>query len=385
MNDCTDLFPGAIAFDRSADLDGFLREVPARGAVCLLRDAGGLPIQLLCTGNLRADLKRRLGEGDAARAKRQVDYRQVVAWVNYARVDSAFESDLLYLSAARRIFPDSYRGLVSSDPAWFIHLDPAHPYPRYVRTQNLSGPGRYFGPVENRRAAGRLIELVEDCFDLCRYDRILTQSPNGSACAYKSMGRCPAPCDGSISMTNYRQLIDFSARTLQNPAPLIDAQTRRMAAAAAEQCFEMAGKIKAHIGQLSELGAGPFRFLRTLDHFRFLSLQRGPGRNTAKVFLIAPGAVELLACLPRMPVTAADLRHMALQRAQEVSSAPIDQAAVERIGVVAHHLFQSKRHPGAFLPLGDLDERSILRAFAELHKRNRRAPAAEPGDDAAIE
>src|SRR5262249_38085710 len=162
-------------------------------------------------------------------------------------------------------------------------------FPRYVKTIDLAKRGTYLGPLEDKHAAARLIELAEDAFDLCRYYNVLVESPHGRACAYKEMGKCPAPCDGSISMDQYRHLIEWSAQTLADPRNFIADQKSRMQAAATELRFETAGKIKAFVDELSELGKGQFRHVRPLEDFRWLSLQRGPRDGQAKVFLITPG------------------------------------------------------------------------------------------------
>ncbi len=90
------------------------------------------------------------------------------------------------------------------------------------------------------------------------------------------MGKCPAPCDGSISMEQYRLLIELSVATLRDPVPFLHDQKQRMEQAAGELRFELAAKIKAYIEELSALGKGPFRHAADLDEFRFVSVQRGP-------------------------------------------------------------------------------------------------------------
>src|SRR5207244_13517095 len=134
-------------------------------------------------------------------------YREVVRKIYWKRVDSGFEADWVYYEAARQLFPDSYRGMVGFRPACFIHVNPETNFPRYTKTIDLAKRGELLGPIEDKHAAGTLIELVEDAFDLCRYYNILVQAPHGRACAYKEMGKCPAPCDGSIDMDQYRLMI----------------------------------------------------------------------------------------------------------------------------------------------------------------------------------
>jgi hypothetical protein len=397
----TAVFDRHLAFDPAAGvagLDEFLKGAPARWAVYLLADADDRPVQLLCVKNLRYSLKRRLGGGgddEAAGPSRRVNYRELVRRVHWRRVDSAFEADWLYYEAARACFPDTYQGMVGFRPAWFVHVDPDAAFPRYTKTTDLakladrgggcgSGTGvpggggagagaNLFGPLEDKHAAGRLVQLVEDAFDLCRYHHILVDAPRAKPCAYKEMGKCPAPCDGSISLPQYRQLVRWSVRTLQDPAEFIREQEARMGAAAAELRFETAGKIKQFVEQLRQLGKGPFRHARPLREFVFVSLQHGPRAGTAKVFLISRGRVEeVLGLLGDAPNPGAVLR-VALERAAELEAAPLDASGAERIGVVAHHLFSGK-HRGVFLRLDTIDEKSLAKAYRDLGKQ---APAAE--------
>src|SRR5207237_6872511 len=133
-------------------------------------------------------------------------------------------------------------------PAWFIHVNPQTNFPRYTKTIDLGGKtGVFIGPLEDKYAAARLIEEIEDAFDLCRYYNILVQAPNARACAYKEMGKCPAPCDGTIAVDQYRALVEYSTRALTEPIDLVREHTRRMQSAAAGLHFESAARIKAYV------------------------------------------------------------------------------------------------------------------------------------------
>jgi hypothetical protein len=326
------------------------------------------------------------------------------------------------------LFPLSYQGMVGFRPAWFVHVNPEAEFPRYVKSTDLTKPGLYLGPVEDKHVAARLIELVEDLFDLCRYYNLLTEAPNARACAYKEMGKCPAPCDGSISMEQYRHLIEWSARTLVDPADVVRTHSRRMHQAAAELHFELAAKIKAYVSQLSQLATGPYRHARWLRDFQFVSFQHGPRAGTVKLFLITPGTIVELACMidePRWPgellgLILAFVEAQSRQYAEATggsfpspgspgegrvgvetndsrATAPVptlhrsaeeggkrspaeSQAGVERIGIVSHHLFSPKTAPGAFLRVEELDEKKIAKAYRELRKR----PAEEPGEGEGV-
>ncbi|MGH7175769.1 MAG: hypothetical protein ACREJC_00185 [Tepidisphaeraceae bacterium] len=358
-------------FDPGGDFDAFVKSVPARWVVYLMADEDARPVQLLCVKNLRASLKRRLGGGEMVGPTRRVDYRQIVRRIHWRRVDSAFEADVVYLEAARKYFPTTYAGMVGFRPAWFVHVNPDSQFPRWTKTIDLSiSTGELFGPLEDKHSAGSLIEELVDWFDLCRYYNVLTESPYGKACAYKEMGKCPAPCDGSISMDHYRHLTAMSASALIDPQSLVREHTDRMRSASSALNFESAAKIKAFVDSLSRLGKGPLRHVRRLRDFRHISVQRGPWSGTAKVFLITPGRIDEICGILSEPKPATEIvqaaHHAAAARAD---GARLDEIGAERVGVVANHLFGAKSTHGVFIHLDECDDKAIAKAWRELQKQ----------------
>jgi len=363
-----------VDFNPAGDFEEFLRLVPAKWVVYLFADEADQPLQLLCVKNLRSSLKRRL-QGERISLTKSVDYREIVRRIYWRRVDSVFEADWVYHAVAHRIFPDTYQGMVGFRPAWFVHVDPNAAFPRYTKTNNPAAKaGTYFGPVEDKHAAARLMELMEDAFDLCRYYNILLEAPNGRACAYKEMGKCPAPCDGSISMEQYRRMVEWSAATLADPREMIRQQNERMREAAADLRFETAGKIKSFIDQLSKLGKGAFRHARPLSDFACVTIQPGPTAASAKLFLILPGLIEVIAGIVSEPAGPSDLLRAVFIAAEECANVPLDSQGIERIGIVSHHLFSPKQSQGVFIPLtelADLSGKSLLKGYRAVIRQAR--------------
>ena len=366
------VFDGGIDFDPQQNLETLLKNVPAKWAVCLYRGEADTPLQLLSVKNLRASLRRRLGEPDAAiEPSKRVDYRQIVRRIDWRRVDSDFEANWIYHDLFRRTFPDFPPELSGFRPAWWICVNPAAEFPRYVKTTELtSKESWYFGPIVDKHLAARLIETVEDAFDLCRYYHILLQAPNGRACAYKEMGKCPAPCDGSITMPQYRRMIEWSANTLTHPEPFIREQEYRMHQAAGDLRFESARKIKTFIEQISKFRKGPLASITRLDELAFVAIQPGPGTRKAKVFLILPGQIEEIAGLIDRPRTMSELMRLILTEAdQKIRTRTLDAHGAGRMAVVAHHLTGAAKDAAQFLPLAEISEAAIERAIAALAKR----------------
>ncbi|MGE5612546.1 MAG: hypothetical protein ACM359_25080 [Bacillota bacterium] len=369
MAELLSIFDRSVAYEPGGDFEAFLKQVPARWVVYLFTDEHDQPVQLLCVKNLRYSLKRRLGGEEMVGVSKRVNYRQLVRRVYWRRVDSAFEADWVYLEAARQLFPTSYQGMVGFRPAWFVQVNPEAKFPRYIKTTDLSSKaGVLIGPVEDKHAAQRLIALAEDCFDLCRYYNILVAAPQGKACAYKEMGRCPAPCDGSISMEQYRQMVALSVRTMVQPGEFVQEQTRQMQEAAAGLQFEVAGKIKARIEQAGQFGHGAYRHARRLEDFAFLMLQRGPKAGRVKVFLVVRGTIEEVAGLIGEAGGIEDLLECIRARAGECAKEELTAAGVERIGLVAAHLLSGKQSQGVFLQLDEVDEKAVMKGYRELGK-----------------
>jgi excinuclease ABC subunit C len=373
------IFPHELAFDPAGDFEAFLKLAPAKWVVYLLADENDQPVQLLCVKNLRYSLKRRLGGLEMIGPTKKVDYRDLVRKVYWRRVDSAFEADLVYLEAARAIFPQTYRGMVGMRPAWFVHVNPQTTYPRYIKTTNLSGQtGTYFGPLEDKHSAQKLVHLMENLFDLCRDYSTFVQSPGGP-CPWKQMEKCLGPCDGSISLEAYGQVIAFSAQVLSDPLTYLEEETQRMNDAATELRFETAQKIKTRVEQVGQLGKGPYRHVRPLRDFCFLSLQRGPRAGTAKVFLVTPGKVDEVAGLIEEPAKSSDLLRWVLALAEERRQDPVDEIGIERVGVVAHQLFVAKNKQGVFVQIDHVEERALAKAYRELLNQ-KMAPEMEEGE-----
>jgi len=373
------IFEHSADFDPAGDLEGFLKQTPARWAVYLLADEADRPVQLLCVKNLRASLKRRLGGIDEAEPSKRVDYRQLVRKIYWRRVDSRFEADLVYLDAARAIFPETYRGMVGFRYSWFVHVNPEANFPRYIKTNDLGiKTGTLIGPVEDKHAANKLIQIAEDAFDLCRYYNILIEAPHGKACAYKEMGKCPAPCDGSISMDEYLRMVELSAEVIVDPGDYLREMNKQMTVLAGQLKFEAAAKIKAKVELLGQLGHGPFRFARKLEDFNYLALQKGPWEGTAKVFLVTPGQVEEIAGLTRECGNEAELLREILATTESRRASFVDEPGAERVAIVTYHLFSPKNAPGVFLRIDELDDRAIAKAYRDLMKQA--SPEEEEGE-----
>ncbi len=359
-----------LAFDAEGDVAAQLAAVPGRWCVCLLSDTNDRPSLLVQVKNLRASLKNRLAPdpADDDTPTRKIDYAGVIGHVRWCRVDSPFEADAVYLEAARFYFPDAYRGMLGYQPAAFVHVNPATTYPRFTTETDLTKKtGLYLGPMKDRAAAKRFREAVENAFDLCRDYTFLTNAP-AAACPWRQMHKCVGPCDGSVSLDAYGHLVAHAAEVAADPQAEIDQQERRMRAAAADMRFETAADIKQFIAQLAELRAGPFKFVSRLTDLAWLTVQRGPKARAATLLLITPGQIRHVCTLKAPPEAASDLLRTVYHTAEEArrTARPLTEAGADRMAVLANHLYAGKHQRSVFLPVAELNEKTLSKAYKKV-------------------
>lgn len=361
--------PGA---DPGADLETWRLTIPAKPACYLLRDAHEQPILLATTGNLRNALMSRLAEGvnprdatddDTASSSKKTDYRAITRIIQYRPCCSAFETDWTFLENVRTIHPRDYRTLIRHWRTHWITLDPGprNQYPRFAVDTKLNFEGHCIGPIAASADARQTIDALEDLCDLCRHHDILVQAPRGIACAYKEMGKCPAPCDGSITMNAYRQQINDAVILLTPGSNTPGSNSRdawiarvqqRMKQAAAELRFELAARWKLKLERLSALDHPSLRWCRPLDQWRGLYLQPGSRKSALRPFIITPGRIRFLGEITP--------KHRDQQLAWLQShlpallndTTPPDELADHRMALFARHLMRDNA-PGRWINPGE--------------------------------
>jgi DNA polymerase-3 subunit epsilon len=373
--------------------------LPARPGVAVFEGPDGGAILIATTADLRALARRRLGAVEQEEGQRPgVDHRAVTARVRAVEAGSSLEADWLYLHEGRLRMPGTHRAVSERWRAWFAHVDPGAEFPLWGKT-NLSGvaaprsastgvgegtgAGVCNGPVGDKDAAGRLIEKTVDAFDLCRYPHLLVQAPRAAACAYKEMGRCPAPCDGSEPMGSYRERVMGAVRFLTEPAAraeTVGGLTAAMQAAAGAMDFESAAAVKGRLDRLTALEGPGFGHLARLDEWRLVLVLPGVKPGSVRCLLLAGGRLGVLGEAAGDPLRMDwDKLGASVAELSRAVPPPTAQERTDTIAVVARWLHAPKaRKRGEAVAIREGDDAAgPLAAAAKLVARSKAAGVVE--------
>lgn len=344
--------------------------IPAKPAVYACFAADGSPIVAATGANLRRALQNHLLIQPATTGR--ANYAEIADTVRYRRVGSAFAASWWYYRAVRTLFPDRYRAMLAWRPAWFVTVNPETEFPRFQISNTLAHPMAAgticVGPLLTRRKAKAIAESIEDLFDLCRYYEILRQAPHGHACAYKQLGKCPAPCDGTIPMADYRRQVLQAAGFLSDAygarMQWCDRQERLMREAASTMDFRLAGSLKRKLDQADKLNAGKLTEVHRMDNWKYLILQRGKTNQWVAPFVAAPGRIVSLPEVHYRLAADSVSSWMEICNPPQPGAVRIAEFPVEDIAaLVTYHKYRAKE-AGLYIPMdGPLSADSIRQAM----------------------
>jgi DNA polymerase-3 subunit epsilon len=331
-----------------------LTALPACPAAYLLLADAKVPVQLATTQHLRRLAISRLVE-PAETSGGRPDLAAVVRGIRWRPVSSAFEGRCWYYRLARHMYPRDYRRLLSFGPAWFLRADWTERVPEISISERIwQESGEFVGPWVTRAGCQKALEGLWDLFDLCRYPEQVQRAPHGQRCAYADMGRCDAPCDGSVPMEHYEARCRAAwAFACGGVRPWIGQATRWMKAAAGEQQFELAAQIKQQIAFACYWFDKWAATIRPAEQLNYLLAVPVTRRAAWKLFLFRQGALDEGPVLSER-----QLPTVACEWLQEHLTAPLAMpeagVCMEQTWLLAHFLPSKEGDASIIVPLPNL-------------------------------
>jgi len=340
--------------DAPAERDWSLA-LPASGGVLGFDGPDDRLVQLLVAADVRAAARTRLlAPPDPDEPTTRTDLRPLTRRVRFWPAGSQLEGDLLFHRIAHAEHPELARAALDRASAWFLHVDPDEPFPKWrkVATNELAAQpappseharGTLLGPIRDKHACQRAIDELNDLFDLCRYHHILVQAPSGQACAYKELGKCPAPCDGSETMEAYRARVREAIAFWRDPAAWREHAEHAMNQAARDLHFEAAARWKERLTTAAHLETAAFTHARGAWELGWIVLA-GDSAHGIRVLHAGVHGVRRVLDLPA--TTAPDDAWRAIA-AEPVASIPPDTRPTplgwQLLGVLAQRLYAGAR------------------------------------------
>ncbi len=135
----------------------------------------------------------------------------------------------------------------------YLRIDLSLEFPKLSFTRKRNDDGaRYFGPYSGASTALSLLKTAQKAFGLASCSRVFPRDiGKDRPCLYKQIGLCSAPCDGSISSEEYRELCKKAAMFLRgNLSEVKKELEEKMYSASEELNFEAAAKYRDRISVL---------------------------------------------------------------------------------------------------------------------------------------
>jgi hypothetical protein len=212
----------ALAFASLAgDAPAAIARVPAAPGVGQVLGPEGRSLVLATASNLRRWAASHLGLGKPAAPGRRpkTSLAGIATAIGWVEADAPFRQRLICERLAARLVPLPARRYLR--PPAFLHLDPAHRFPRVTVRGADDGPAGLFGPFRDRRAAEKARDALHRLFPLRPCDYAFEPDPAlplGLGCLYAQVRSCAAPCLARASEEEYRGLAARAAAWLALPS-----------------------------------------------------------------------------------------------------------------------------------------------------------------------
>lgn len=228
------------------DIEEELKKLPAKPGVYIMHDKKD---EIIYVGKA-ISLKNRVRQYFQSSRNLMPKIVQMVSHIDYFEyivTDSELEALVLECNLIKEHRP-KYNTMLKDDKSYpFIKVTIQEEYPRILFAREMKkDKAKYYGPYTSGTAVKDTIELIRKIYKLRTCNRNLPRDIGKErACLYAHIGQCDAPCQGSISLEEYRKNVDQAMEMLNgNYKPVIDMLTEKMQAASEQFAFEEAAEYR---------------------------------------------------------------------------------------------------------------------------------------------
>jgi len=235
----------------AVDLTDRLAQLPDRPGVYLYKDGKGQIIYVGKAASLRSRVRSYFQDSRARDAKTDALVAQIRD-LECIVTGNELEALILESNLVKRHRP-RYNIILRDDKHYpFLKLTTNEAYPRLVVARRVQQDGAaYFGPFYPATAMRETLRLVRQLFPL-RTCRITIDGKKARPCLQYYIHRCHAPCTGQETQEGYAETVREVERFLEGKNDgLAQELTAQMEAAAAEEKFEVAARLRDRVQALN--------------------------------------------------------------------------------------------------------------------------------------
>ena len=236
-----------------------LKSVPNRPGCYLMRDRRGVIIYVGKAKNLRRRVLSyfRPGADLAPKVRSMVN---TVADLEFMTVRNEAEALLTEANLIKKYKPH-FNILMRDDKRYLaLRADPTEPFPAFRTCRIVRDDGAcYFGPFPSSPIVRAAKDFVEKRWGLRGCKVLAPDAETHRHCHADVVRFCTAPCEGRISMADYRARFDEACAFLRGERPQVIAELgEEMKAAAAALDFTKAASLRDTIAALKEMTKSHF-------------------------------------------------------------------------------------------------------------------------------
>ncbi|WP_433529068.1 excinuclease ABC subunit UvrC [Micromonospora sp. CA-263727] len=227
--------------------------IPETPGVYRFRDGTGRVIYVGKAKNLRSRLNSYFADiwGLHQRTQQMVTTAEAVDWVTVGTEVEALQLEYTWIKQYDPRFNVRYRD-DKSYPYLAVTLDEEFPRLQVMRGVKRKGV-RYFGPYSHAWAIRETLDLLLRVFPArtCSAGVFKRAGQVGRPCLLGYIGKCSAPCVGSVSAERHREIVDdFCDFMAGRTDTMVRKLEREMAEASAELEFERAARLRDDVAAL---------------------------------------------------------------------------------------------------------------------------------------
>lgn len=273
------------------DIQEELKKVPQQPGVYLMKDSSDAIIYVGKAIKLRNRVRSyfRKSANHTSKIKRMV---HSVASFEYIVTDSELEALILECNLIKKHKP-KYNTMLKDDKHYpYIKVTVGEDYPRVMISRDMKkDSSKYYGPYTSSMAAKETIDLIRKIYKIRTCNRNLPKDIGKErACLYYHIHQCDAPCQGYISVEDYKEHVAKVIEFLNGHyKPVIDMLRDAMLEASEAMDFEKAAELRDQLQSVEFIAKKQKIIDASMDDKDVIAFAKSDSEAIVQVFFIRNG------------------------------------------------------------------------------------------------